>query len=56
LILLAGFVLYASATVYFTEEFNDGWEKRWVESFPKKDEGTQGKWVVSAGKYYGDAA
>jgi calreticulin len=55
LILLAGFVLYASATVYFTEEFNDGWEKRWVESFPKKDEGTQGKWVVSAGKYYGDA-
>eukprot|EP00744_Colponema_vietnamica_P000700 GILI01001233.1.p1 GENE.GILI01001233.1~~GILI01001233.1.p1 ORF type:complete len:408 (-),score=171.80 GILI01001233.1:83-1279(-) len=45
----------ASATVFFKEEFGSGWEKRWVLSQWKKSEGTQGKFGVSAGKFYGDA-
>jgi len=52
---LLGLAVYTSATVHFSEEFGDGWENRWVESYPKKAEGSQGKWGVSAGKYYGDA-
>ncbi|XP_076441188.1 calreticulin-like [Babylonia areolata] len=39
--------------VYFQEEFDDGWEKRWVLSkhYGKK----QGKFKLSAGTFYGDA-
>lgn len=33
--------------------FSDGWETRWVGSKSKGDE--QGKFEVSAGKFYGDA-
>ncbi|XP_013397065.1 calreticulin-like [Lingula anatina] len=40
-------------TIYFEERFGDGWEKRWVESTHKGAE--QGKFVHSAGKFYGDA-
>jgi calreticulin len=40
-------------TTYFREEFNDGWESRWVPSTHKGSE--QGKFIWSAGKFYGDA-
>jgi calreticulin len=41
--------------IYFDERFNDGngWESRWVQS---KHKGIDyGKFVLSAGKFYGDA-
>jgi calreticulin len=43
----------ASATVYFSEEFDQGWETRWVQSKWKSD-GSQGKFVRSAGKWHAD--
>lgn len=46
----------ANATVYFSEKFNDGWEDRWVQSKHFESQGTQGKWGISAGKYFGDEA
>lgn len=52
---LIGCVAIASAKVYFKETFDKDWEKRWVFSTFKESEGTQGKWEVSAGKFYGDA-
>ncbi|KAG5848003.1 hypothetical protein ANANG_G00132250 [Anguilla anguilla] len=44
----------AESTVYFREQFEDGdaWETRWLESKHKSD---YGKFVLSAGKFYGDA-
>ncbi|KAL3252869.1 hypothetical protein MRX96_054776 [Rhipicephalus microplus] len=47
-------LISADPTVYFKEEFNDGdaWKDRWVES-TKGD--NLGKFVLSAGKFYGDA-
>ncbi|KAL1433436.1 hypothetical protein MTO96_012555 [Rhipicephalus appendiculatus] len=47
-------LISADPTVYFKEEFNDGdaWKERWVES-TKGD--NLGKFVLSAGKFYGDA-
>ncbi|XP_025109080.1 calreticulin-like [Pomacea canaliculata] len=45
--------VFCDPTVYFKEEFGDGWETRWVGSKSKGDE--QGKFEVSAGKFYGDA-
>jgi len=45
----------ASAKVYFQETFDKDWEKRWVKSTSKESEGSQGKWEVSAGKFYNDA-
>nr|AAR29935.1 calreticulin [Amblyomma geayi] len=44
----------ADPTVYFKEEFDDGdgWKNRWVES-TKGD--NLGKFVLSAGKFFGDA-
>jgi len=50
--------LFLQATfskIYFQEKFDDDWEKRWVKSFPKKDEDGDGEWAVSAGKFYNDA-
>jgi len=47
-------VACASATVFFKEEFDSGWEKRWVSSKFKEAEGTAGKFVTSAGKYSAD--
>jgi calreticulin len=52
---LIGVIVSASAKVHFQETFNDGWEKRWVKSTSKEAEGSQGKWEVSAGKFYNDA-
>jgi len=56
-LLLAVVLLFAlvSAKVYFKETFDKDWEKRWVKSTSKESEGSQGKWEVSAGKFYGDA-
>mmetsp|Transcript_22605 Transcript_22605/g.34412 ORF Transcript_22605/g.34412 Transcript_22605/m.34412 type:complete len:410 (+) Transcript_22605:72-1301(+) len=51
--LLALLFVSAHAEVFFEENFDDGWEDRWVKSsFKGSDEGT---WTTSAGKYYGDA-
>lgn len=40
-------------TVYFKDEFDAGWESRWVESTYKG--GEQGKFKWTAGKFYNDA-
>jgi calreticulin len=40
-------------TVYFKEEFDEGWEDGWVES--THNGANQGKFKWSAGKFYGDA-
>jgi len=52
---LLGLIAFASATVYFSEKFDDGWESRWVKSKNKVAEGTQGDWNWTAGKFYNDA-
>jgi calreticulin len=54
-LVLATFVLLVSAKVYFKEEFDDTWEKRWVESSWKEAEGQKGKFELTPGKFYGDA-
>merc|ERR1712224_923748 len=46
----------ASGKIYFSETFGDGWESRWTVSKWKESEGTQGKWVASAGKWFADEA
>jgi len=52
---LSTFVLLASATTYFKEEFDAKWADRWVQSNFKESEGTRGDFVRAAGKFYGDA-
>jgi len=53
-LLLVAFCAYSLATVHFKEAFeNDNWEHRWVES--KHKEAEQGKFVHTAGKWFGDA-
>jgi len=54
LAVLLGLYAFASAKVFFSETFDKDWENRWVKSTFKESEGTQGKWEVSAGKFYGD--
>jgi calreticulin len=56
--LFLAMMAFSSATVYFKETFEGSTlnEKRWVPSKSKESEGTQGKWEVSHGKYYNDAA
>jgi len=44
------------AKVFFSETFGEGWESRWTVSKWKDSEGTQGKWVASAGKWFKDEA
>jgi len=44
----------ASAKIYFSETFGDGWESRWVASTWKESESSQGKWELSAGKWFAD--
>jgi len=44
----------ASGKIYFQETFGEGWEKRWTPSTWKESEGTQGKFVASAGKWFKD--
>jgi len=45
----------ASGKILFSETFGSGWEDRWTVSQWKSSEGTDGKWVASAGKWYSDA-
>lgn len=55
LALALALVSSAAATVYFEEKFNDaGWEKRWLKSSWKKEDGLDGDWEWTAGKYVGD--
>jgi len=46
----------ALGKIYFSETFGSGWEDRWTVSKWKESEGTQGKWVASAGKWFKDEA
>jgi len=45
----------ASATVHFKEEFDAGWEKRWVQSSADDASGAAGKLVSATGQWFGDA-
>merc|ERR1711976_779108 len=51
---LFGLAGAASGKIYFQETFGDGWESRWTASKWKESEGTQGKFVASAGKWFKD--
>lgn len=51
---LALFASSSEAKVYFKEQFEDGWQDRWVESTTWKDASEMGKWEHTAGKWYGD--
>jgi len=55
--LLLAFALFgvALSEVFFEEKFDDGeaWESRWIQSTNKG--GDAGKFVLTAGKFYGDA-
>jgi len=55
LLVAASEISNVSARIYFKEEFDAGWDKRWVVSDWKKSDGTAGKIKVSAGDFYGDA-
>mmetsp|Transcript_10665 Transcript_10665/g.17148 ORF Transcript_10665/g.17148 Transcript_10665/m.17148 type:complete len:388 (+) Transcript_10665:53-1216(+) len=44
----------AAGKIYFTEQFEDGWEDRWVVSSNWKPKAEMGKWVHTAGEWYGD--
>merc|ERR1712054_352124 len=44
-------VAFATAEVYFEEDFSGDWESRWVQSKAKSD---LGEMKVSAGKFFGD--
>ncbi|XP_039572767.1 calreticulin-like [Passer montanus] len=52
--LLGALLAAAGPTQFFREEFGDGdaWSSRWVESKHKPD---YGRFVLTAGKFYGDA-
>jgi len=55
LLLVSTLVVATTAKVYFSENFDEGWEDRWVKSKNKQSDGTQGTWVWTAGKVFGDA-
>ncbi|ESO10248.1 hypothetical protein HELRODRAFT_122321, partial [Helobdella robusta] len=44
--------VFTEPTVYFKEEFDDGWRSRWVESTAKGSD--QGEFGWSAGKFFND--
>merc|ERR1719231_363301 len=44
-------ITFATAEVYFEEDFSGDWESRWVQSKAKSD---LGEMKVSAGKFFGD--
>jgi calreticulin len=44
----------AAGKIFFSETFGADWESKWVKSQWKDSEGTQGKWSVSAGKWFKD--
>jgi calreticulin len=52
---LLGLVAFASATVYFQEDFSDDWTDRWVYSTVDDEKGTAGKFTHTAGLYFNDA-
>jgi len=54
-VVLFALVAFSCATVHFKETFDDSWESRWTPSKSKEAEGSQGKWDVTAGKFYNDA-
>merc|ERR1719195_77330 len=51
-----GSVGLASGKTFFSETFGPGWEDRWTVSKWKDSEGTAGKWVAAAGKWFSDEA
>merc|ERR1712176_446344 len=53
---MGGLVGAASGKIHFSETFGKGWEDRWTASKWKESEGTQGKWVAAAGKWFKDEA
>lgn len=53
LVVLLGLAASSIAEVYFREEFDGGWESRWVKSTSKGSEA--GEFDATAGKYYADA-
>lgn len=53
LLLLCALFGAVLSEVYFEEQFGEGWEDRWIQSTHKGAEA--GKFVASAGKFYGDA-
>jgi calreticulin len=55
-LLVAGSATLAQGKTYFSETFGDGWESRWTVSKVKESEGTAGKFVASAGKWFSDEA
>jgi len=57
ILLLLCVVALCSAETFFEEEFKDGdgWQKRWVVSKFKPETGDLGEYVITAGKYHGDA-
>jgi calreticulin len=54
LIVLLFLFSVASAEVYFSESFDDNWASRWVVSKHRED-GSQGAFEISAGKFFNDA-
>jgi calreticulin len=44
----------AAGKIYFSETFDSDWGSRWVKSQWKDSEGTQGKWALTAGKWFKD--
>merc|ERR1719437_278972 len=52
----AGSVGFVSGKILFSETFGSGWEDRWTVSKWKDSEGTSGKWVATAGKWFNDEA
>jgi len=53
-LLLLAVLAIANATVYYKEQFGDGWSNRWVKSSWKKNDGTAGDWQHTSGDWYGD--
>jgi len=56
LVCLLAFLAYSAATVYFKEDFDAGWESRWVHSTVDDAAGTAGKFVATPGDWYHDKA
>merc|ERR1719399_626301 len=52
-LVFAALVASSLGAVFFEENFDAGWEDRWVQSTAKGDEA--GAFVASAGKYFNDA-
>merc|ERR1719370_924003 len=55
-LLCLGSATAVAGTTYFSEKFGEGWENRWTTSKWKESDGTAGKWVATAGKWFKDQA